>query len=102
MGRQICILLQRHTVAAHLERSCAVKNPSKSLADFYHEKRKQDCRVCALPDSVLKQIRDAQRKRLKQAVTVLWLNTEVADKSDEPFTKEELQTHYFGRHEDND
>lgn len=53
-----------------------MKLKSKTLREFTKDKLVQDCKVCALPDAILKQIRDRNKKICPLPTVAAWLKSE--------------------------
>lgn len=70
--------------------------PKRSLKQFERDKRKAGCKVCALPEDVRQQLREASEKKIKVNVQLEWLRVEY----EAHITLTELQTHRSGKHEE--
>jgi hypothetical protein len=68
---------------------------ARSLADFLLEKRRAGCPVCALPDTVKEQLREAGKRGIRRAEQVEWLESEFGLKLNSAL----FNAHHSGRHE---
>jgi len=67
----------------------------RSLVEFMHDKRRQDCRICALPQDVRQEMLTASKKKYRQADVLEWLK---ADR-DIDISEQEMASHYSGKHD---
>lgn len=71
------------------------KKKAKSLRAFAGVRRTADCKVCALPADVIKQIRGRDTKNIKLAVVLAWLRQEYGV----AITEQQYTKHSHGGHE---
>jgi hypothetical protein len=71
------------------------KPQGRSLAAFVHEKRKQDCKVCALSPEIREEMIQASKKKIRQADVIEWLRAEQGVSLDDS----DLASHYSGKHD---
>ena len=70
--------------------------PPLSLADFVAAKKRADCPVCALPEDIRLQLREAgSKKKIRRPEMIEWLR----EAHKVPISDAELTAHYSGRHE---
>lgn len=67
----------------------------RSLAEFMQAKRRAGCVVCALPNAVRDQLKDASKHKIKRAEQIEWLESEFGMK----LTRAAFDAHTNGRHE---
>lgn len=65
-----------------------------TLVEFYLAKKREGCRVCALPEDVMEQMRQAKSRKIQRALQLEWLA-----KLGYKLTVRDLDSHYSGRHD---
>lgn len=77
----------------------SAKADKVSLVDYARSKRIADlrssCPLCALPDALREQLRQARPKKIPRAVVLAWLTGEIGVK----VTNADLDTHGQGKHD---
>ena len=77
----------------------SAKTEKVSLVDYARKKRaaelRASCPICALPDAVREQLRQARPKKIPRAVVLAWLTGEMGIKVTSP----QLDTHNQGKHD---
>lgn len=72
----------------------------RTLQEFELDRRREEvikeCRVCALPEEVRKQLRALRNLRISKAVAVQWLSEDYGIK----LTEAELMGHSKGQHDE--
>lgn len=66
-----------------------------SLVDYARKKRTADCTVCALPEAVRQQMRNASDKKIKRETVIAWLK----DEHGVVMSAAELTRHGSGHHD---
>lgn len=69
--------------------------PARSLSQFMRDKKKQDCKVCALGAAVVGEIRTASRNKIPRQIVLEWLN----DEHNAGIARADLEAHANGRHD---
>lgn len=76
-------------------KSKAPAKPARSLSQFMRDRKKKDCKVCALGAEVVAQIRSASRNKIQRSTVLEWLR----DECGAAITSADLQAHAAGRHD---
>lgn len=66
----------------------------RSLEGYMKDKRRAECPVCQLSDEIREQIATASAKKIRRKDQIEWLQQEIGV----DVTARDLDTHYFGRH----
>lgn len=70
-------------------------NVGRSLRDFVRDKKREGCRICALPPDILEQVKSASVTKIPRATVIEWLKAELKT----TFTSDEFDKHTSGRHQ---
>jgi hypothetical protein len=73
----------------------APAKPARSLSQFMRDRKKKDCKVCALGTEIVAQIRTASRNKIPRETVLAWLREEC----NAGITSADLQAHANGRHD---